>query len=163
MEGAFGHERNVALAFAYMPATLVADLIGTWYGGVLYIAFVAASIWLNAPGTVVLHDVKFGPNPILLVSIGIHPHVWPENNSDGAVFRFDVSNGPNSVTVMNRFLDPTHVPAERRWNDLTADLGQFKNESVTISIKSLPGPAGNDYADWCLWGEPRIVERAGPQ
>ncbi|PWU00635.1 MAG: hypothetical protein C5B51_24785 [Terriglobia bacterium] len=122
---------------------------------------VKKSIWLNAPGTVVLQQVPLGADPILLVSIGIHSQVWTDPGGDGAVFEIDVSDGTKSTTVLNRFLNPSHVPSDRRWVDVTADLSQFRNETVNITLKSLPGPAGNDYADWCIWGDARIVERSG--
>jgi hypothetical protein len=121
------------------------------------------SIWMNSPAAIAFRNVHLGQSPVFLVSLAIHPHVWAETAGDGAVFQVEISDGAKASTVLTRLVNPIHVPADRRWNDVEVDLAAFHNQMVTITIKSLPGPAGNDYADWCLWGNPRIVDRAGRQ
>ncbi len=117
------------------------------------------SVWMNSTAIVVFDKVPLGDNPVFLTSVAIHPAVWPDMAGDGAVFRVEIVDGGKTSTVLEKAINPAHVTADRRWNDLAADLSQFKNKTVTIVFTTLPGPKGNEYADWCIWGAPRIVEK----
>jgi hypothetical protein len=106
-----------------------------------------------------MSNVHLPENPALLMSVAVHPAVWTEWRSDGAVFQVRVSEAGKTTTVFSKMLNPVHVSLDRRWNDVVIDLQAFGGKTVDVLFDALPGPAGDDYADWCLWGEPRVVGR----
>ena len=120
--------------------------------GISKIAF-----WIDPPASVIFHNVKLGENPKLSLYIALHPHVWTDLGNDGAVFQIMVSQYNHDRVLVEKFINPVRISAERRWNPLVVPLSEYKNQTVDICFHALPGPANNDHADWCLWAEPRIA------
>ena len=47
--------------------------------------------------------------------------------------------------------------ADRRWHAVTVPLDEFAGQTVTFTLATEAGPAGDGTGDWAGWDAPRIV------
>jgi hypothetical protein len=69
----------------------------------------------------------------------------------------DVADGRHQL--LRRSIDPKRRPADRRWHDIALDLNAYAGQQVRLTLRTLPGPAGDGRYDWAGWGKPVIVQR----
>ena len=50
--------------------------------------------------------------------------------------------------------------ADRRWHAVTLPLDDFAGQTVTFTLATEVGPAGDGTGDWAGWDSPRIVRLA---
>ncbi len=118
------------------------------------------SIWMNPPTAITFPQLPLGERPRFRCAVTIHPHVWGEAGADGAVFRVSVCAEDGATEIVGeRYLNPIAHPAERTWNSFEVDLSKYAGQRVDLVLENAAGPAGNDYADWCIWGDAELVER----
>ncbi len=115
-----------------------------------------ASIWTNPPISLFFHDLALGSSPSFHTALAIHPAVWNEAGSDGAVFRVEVVLDGNKEVLLERMINPYVNSSERSWNQVRVDLKRFENKQVDIILSVEAGKASNDYADWAIWGSPYV-------
>jgi hypothetical protein len=102
-------------------------------------------------------NVSISGRTHLAFAIAVRPEAWGKPG-DGVLFAIDVlDQHGRRHERFSRYLDPKHVPAERRWIEQRVDLSDLAGQRVTIVFRTLPGPAGNRHFDWSAWGEPRLV------
>jgi len=70
---------------------------------------------------------------------------------DGVVFSVHV----NGERVWQR------AHAARRWEPFSVPLDPWRGRTVLLRLVTDAGPKGDTGYDWGLWGEPRVVARAG--
>ncbi len=117
------------------------------------------SVWSNPPAQVIYHGVKLSTNPVFHAYLSIHMQIWKDMRSDGAEFQVLVSQAGHTQIVLDQFINPSHDASQRRWNEVEADLKEYRNQTVDLVLRALPGPKNDEYGDWCIWGDPRIVQR----
>jgi hypothetical protein len=61
--------------------------------------------------------------------------------------------------LYDRYIDPKHDPAERRWMDARIDLSRYRGKRVTLLFTTSGGPRGDTSYDWAGWGGVRFSER----
>jgi hypothetical protein len=128
----------------------------------------AETIWSEPPALLVYRQIHLPPGVIhFRCRIAIHPHVWPEGNADGAEFVLEVRPDDGAATTASRRVwstdvDPFHHSEQRAWLPVDVDLSEFAGKTVDLILKNGAGPANNDYADWCLWADPELVQLAAP-
>ena len=118
------------------------------------------------------------------LSILIHPPSavsWKVKLKKGARLRFGASFSPDvwdqpgggcdylvkvktrfgrEQTVFEKYLDPKHNLAERRWNDFEVDLSGYGGKMVELKLETKTRN-GNDYCA-AFWSRPHLVE-GGPE
>jgi hypothetical protein len=129
----------------------------------------AEAIWSEPSTVIVYRQVRLPPGVThFRCRIAIHPHVWAEGNADGAEFALEIrSNDGGAATAASRRVwsaevDPFHHSEQRAWLPVDVDLSEFAGKTVDLILKNGAGPANNDYADWCLWADPELVQLAAP-
>ena len=116
------------------------------------------SLWIDAPTVITFHNLPLSKHPTFIAGVTIHPSIYTDDRADGAVFQVDVRAGGEVVRVGELSINPIANPLERCWMPLRVDLSRFAGQHVDLILSNDPGPAGNAYADWCIWGDPEIVE-----
>ena len=125
------------------------------------------SIWSEPPTALVYRQVRLPVAPLRFCSrIALHPLVWALGGADGAEFALEVRPvdsaraGGDVRRVWTAFVDPVHHPEQRAWLSVEVDLSEFAGRTVDLTLRNGPGPDGNDYGDWCLWGDP-VLQNIG--
>jgi len=76
---------------------------------------------------------------------------------DGVEFRLEARNAGGDIRQLyDRYIDPKHNPAERRWISGAVDLSAYSGQTVDLLFTTTPGPAGDTCADWAGWGDPHF-------
>jgi hypothetical protein len=100
-------------------------------------------------------------------SVAIQPAVY--NGSmpvcgDGVEFRLEIRDGAGRIRPLyDRYIDPKHNLAERRWIPGSVDLSEYLGQTVELLFTTTPGPVGDTCADWAGWGDPHFNGDAGAQ
>lgn len=109
----------------------------------------APVLFLHPPARLSASFTVQPDRPVLSFLLGLDPAArgW---GSDGATFRVWVqpSNGPRT-RAYEYTIDAT--AAQQGWVPGSADLSQWKGQSITLTIETDGGPAGNTTADWYGW------------
>ncbi len=92
----------------------------------------------------------------LQLGVALQPESWTAKG-DGVVFQVDVLDGNQTATVFQRYVDPKHVEADRRWIDAQVDLSAYAGRSIRLRFSTSSGPAGDNQSDWAVWGEPVLL------
>lgn len=119
------------------------------------------------PPSSVMFPVQIGSPALLVFGIGVDPEVW-DSEGDGVLFEVFVDDGSAAYRVFSSYLDPKHIPNDRRWVDSGIDLSRFTGKEVKIRFATSSGPIGDDHYDWAGWSSPTVVglpdqrSQAGP-
>ena len=116
------------------------------------------SVWIDAPTALTYHHIALGLHPAFRAFVAIHPAIYGQVNADGATFQVDVRADGQTRRLADVYINPIAHPELRRWLPLDVDLSAYAGQTVDLTLGNSPGPANNDYADWCLWGDPRVVD-----
>ncbi len=101
-------------------------------------------------------------------SIGMLPDVWkPPPCGDGVRFSLDVRAGGVVRRVWQRYIDPKHDAAERRWIPQRISISRYRGRHVELLLSTMPGPSGMTCSDWAVWSEIRLdpepqIQRESP-
>ena len=75
----------------------------------------------------------------------------------GVEFRLEVRDGTGRIRLLyDRYIDPKHNPAERRWIPGSVDLSEYLGQTVELLFTTKPGPSGDTCAAWAGWGDPHF-------
>ena len=130
-------------------------------GGDITVAGVTKkTLWIDPPTTLTFHAVPLGRHPTFVTAVSIHPLLFGDPHADGAVFQVDVRADGRTERMGEVYINPIAHPEQRCWLPLRVDLSRFAGRSVDLILSNSPGPAGNDYGDWCLWGDPRVADES---
>jgi hypothetical protein len=93
----------------------------------------------------------------LLFSIAMQPAVYDGSFpicGDGVEFRLEIRDSAGRIVPLyDRYIDPKHNLAERRWVSESIDLSRYMGQNVELLFTTTPGPAGNSCMDWAGWGD----------
>lgn len=93
-------------------------------------------------------------------NVAMQPEVYDGSMpvcGDGVEFRLEVRDRNGRIArLYDRYIDPKHNPAERRWIPGSVDLGAYQAQTVDLLFTTTPGPAGDACADWAGWGDPHF-------
>ena len=115
------------------------------------------SVWIDPPTTLTYSNLSLGAHPAFQVFVAIHPYIYDDVNADGAEFRVDVRTGGQTKRLASIYINPSADRGRRKWTPMKVDLALYAGKTVDLILSNSPGPAGNDYADWCIWGDPRLT------
>jgi len=121
-----------------------------------------ATLFEHPNSRVTFHQIEVTQRGVLRFAHAVDPAVW-EKGGDGVEFIVEV-NDPLSrrAARYSRYLDPKHLPSERRWVGAEIDLHPFVGSRVEISFATDCGPENNADFDWAHWGDPAIVVDSQP-
>ena len=96
----------------------------------------------------------------LFFSVAIDPAVYDGSNpicGDGVEFRLEARDSSGRIAPLyDRYIDPKHNPAERKWIAESVDLSAYLGRQIDLLFTTTPGPAGNNCMDWAGWGDPHF-------
>jgi hypothetical protein len=106
-------------------------------------------------------------NRELSFSVAMQPAVYDGTYpvcGDGVEFRLEARDSGGRIALLyDRYIDPKHNPAERKWIDASVDLSPYMGQNIDLLFTTTPGPAGDTCMDWGGWGEPHFNgDTAGP-
>ena len=83
---------------------------------------------------------------------------------DGVEFRLEIRDGSGRIRPLyDRYIDPKHNLAERRWIPGSVDLREYQGQTVELLFTTTAGPKGDTCAAWAGWGDPRFSGDATAQ
>jgi hypothetical protein len=122
---------------------------------------VRAGIFIHAPATRVPVDFDVPTDArALRFGIGMVPIVWAGPIcGDGVRYTLEIRTRGGTRKIFERYIDPKHNVAERRWNDQVVPIAAYRGRKVTLLLSTAAGPSGNTCADWAIWSEIRVATR----
>jgi hypothetical protein len=82
----------------------------------------------------------------------------------GVDFQLELRDGAGRTwPLYDRYIDPKHNPAERRWIPASVDLSEYLGQTVELLFTTKPGPAGDTCAAWAGWGDPHFNGDVAPK
>ncbi len=111
------------------------------------------------PPSDVGYSLTLPQNAVLHTALALRPATWTPERGDGVRFEIRVEDGGERHTVLSRYLDPKHNPAERRWEPVRVDLSAFAGRAIVLIFATTGGPAGNIDFDWAGFSNPTIEAR----
>ncbi len=94
----------------------------------------------------------------LSFSVAMQPAVYDGSMplcGEGVRFRLEVRDSVGRIRPLyDRYIDPKHNPAERRWIPGSADLSEYLGQTVDLLFTTTTGPTGDTCAAWAGWGDP---------
>jgi hypothetical protein len=102
--------------------------------------------------------IPAGSEAVLETHLSMSPDMWGRPPlSDGVGFEIAVLADGATEVLASRHLDPTHREPDRAWLPLRLPLGRYAGRSVTIRLRTDPGPHGQYAHDWAGWGDPTLL------
>jgi len=75
----------------------------------------------------------------------------------GVRFRLEIRDSTGRIRPLyDRYIDPKHNPAERRWIPGSVDLTEYMGQDVELLFTTTGEPPGNTCAAWAGWGDPHF-------
>jgi mannosyltransferase len=87
--------------------------------------------------------------------IALAPDSW-EWGGDGVTYILRIQDESGNISELYRH----HVgnnPEDHKWHNVLVALGEYAGQSVTLSLITESGPAGDGTGDWAGWESPRIM------
>ncbi len=159
---------NALLDLSSQPEYLVSDLLSeNWvvekgdaeyiHTDIFTISNVPRKILFEHPVSTARFDLSLTRSAHLKFSIGVSPEVWDSAKGDGVQFNVTLETQGSVYVLLDQYIDPKNVPADRRWFDYDLDLSRWEGQEVKLRFMTGPGPNGNLDFDWAGWGNPRIT------
>jgi hypothetical protein len=96
----------------------------------------------------------------LFFSVAMDPAVYDGSQpacGDGVEFRLEARDSSGGIAPLyDRYINPKHNPAERRWIEESVDLSRYLGQNIELLFTTTPGPAGDTCMDWAGWGDPHF-------
>jgi hypothetical protein len=94
-------------------------------------------------------------------SVAMQPAVYDGSMlpicGEGVEFRLEIRDSAGRIRPLyDRYIDPKHNPAERRWIPGSADLSAYMGQDVDLLFTTTAGPKGDTCAAWAGWGDPHF-------
>lgn len=118
-------------------------------------------IFMHPTSRLTFKRVTIPESASLHVFLAVKEDAW-DKPSDGVLFRFAVSAGPDYEELLNQHVDPANKEGDRRWIEQRIDLSAYAGQQVDLIFNtnsSLPGRGDNGAYDFAVWGSPSIVAR----
>ena len=100
-------------------------------------------------------------------SVAMQPAVYDGSMplcGDGVEFRLEIRDSAGRITPLyDRYIDPKHNLAERRWIPGSVDLSEYMGQTVELLFTTTAGPKGDTCAAWAGWGDPHFNGDANAQ
>ncbi len=116
------------------------------------------AIYMAPTSRITFRRVAIPENASLRVWLGLKEEAWTQS-TDGALFRFGVSDGRTYDELVKQHVDPLHNASDRRWIPVTVDLSAYAGQEVDLIFNtnaSLPGRGDDNRFDFAVWGDPEI-------
>jgi len=76
---------------------------------------------------------------------------------DGVEFRLEIRDSAGRIRPLyDRYIDPKHNLAERRWIPGSVDLSAYMGQTLDLLFTTTAGPRGDTCAAWAGWGDPHF-------
>jgi 4-amino-4-deoxy-L-arabinose transferase-like glycosyltransferase len=119
----------------------------------------ARAVLAMQPPSAITYTLHLPARAALRTAIALNPQIWQPDKGDGVEFVVTISAADGSHELLWRYIDPKSQPAARRWHDIALDLSAYAGQEVQLTLRTLPGPAGDGRYDWAGWGTPMIVQK----
>jgi hypothetical protein len=118
----------------------------------------ARAVLAMQPPSVITYTLKLPAHAWLRTAIALNPQVWQPDKGDGVEFIVTIGAADGGHELLRRYIDPKSQPADRRWHAIAIDLSAYAGQQVRLTLRTLPGPAGDGRYDWAGWGTPMIIQ-----
>ncbi len=115
-------------------------------------------LWVHPPSDVG-YSLTLPAGAVLHTALALQPATWTPEKGDGVRFEIRVQDAGQRHTLLSRYLDPKHNPADRRWEPVTVDLSSFAGRPILLTFATTGGPVGNVDFDWAGFGDPTLETR----
>lgn len=115
------------------------------------------AIIFEHPPSVIKYKMKIPEKSLLNFGIAVDPRVWDKRNGDGVTFEVTIKDSMKENILFSRYINPKVNEDERKWIDSSVDLSEYRGKEVILSLKTSPGPAGNNEYDWAGWSKLEFV------
>ncbi len=115
-------------------------------------------LFMHPPAVAAFTVALPGAPTTLQLRVANDPQSW-EWGGDGVTFVVEAQPAGGVARELYR----QHVgndAADRRWHAVTLPLDDFAGQTVTFTLATEVGPAGDGTGDWAGWDSPRIVRLA---
>jgi len=118
---------------------------------------------LPAPGAITVPLGRLEADGIRL-AIGVVGRAWrlaegrveaTSEGSDGVEFSLEVLEGDRAERVSRAFLSADHAGEE--FVETSVDLRPFRGREIALRLATGPGPSGNAWFDYAVWGDLRLT------
>ena len=116
------------------------------------------ALWVHPPSEV-RYELMPPPGAVLRTALALRPEAWSRDEGDGVQFEVRVEEAGRGRTLLSRYMDPRHDPADRRWEPVVVDLSPFSGRAITLTFATTGGPAGNIDFDWAGFADPALEPR----
>jgi hypothetical protein len=122
------------------------------------------SVWTNPPVEVIYRNINVGPRSRLALNIALHPevHRYPAASAEFKIRVIRDGKEGEGEIVHQTLIDAFNHQDQRGWTPVLMDLSAYEGQTISIALSCSPGPTGETFANWCIWGDP-VVENAGPK
>lgn len=87
--------------------------------------------------------------------VAMAPESWAWNG-DGSTFVVTINTVTEPPkTVFRQYVSNT--PPDQVWHEVSVPLTLYAGQSITLTLQTAPGPAGDFSGDWAGWETPRIL------
>ncbi|MBN1484500.1 MAG: sulfatase [Chloroflexia bacterium] len=115
---------------------------------------VRPALYAHPTSSITFADLSLYEQPQLEFSIGLHQDAW-SGPGDGVRFAVILQDRRGREHYLfSQELDPVHNPEDRGWIDVSLDLSDFANQ--TVSLIFCTDPRDNPLNDWAAWGQPHL-------
>ncbi len=114
-------------------------------------------VFAHPPAAVAFTTALPDAPAVLRFRAALDPQSWGWGG-DGVTFVVTVQTAGAPAQELARF----HLANDatgRGWHAVELPLDAFAGQTVTITLATETGPAGDGTGDWAGWGEPRVVRR----
>lgn len=108
------------------------------------------------PDSQVQYTVEIPEGATLAFRIAMAPDSWTQAG-DGVTFNIYVESGREKQQLFSQYIDPKQNPADQRWYSHRVDLSDYAGQTITLTLETDAGPAGDIRYDWAGWGSPRLL------
>jgi len=100
-------------------------------------------------------------------SVAMQPAVYDGSMplcGGGVDFRLEIRDSAGRIRPLyDRYIDPKHNLAERRWIPGSVDLSEYMGQTVELLFTTTAGTKGDTCAAWAGWGDPHFNGDAAAQ
>ena len=113
------------------------------------------------PPTAVSYHLALPPDPVALhFRMALAPESWLWGG-DGATFIVTVQDeGGTAVELFRQHIG--NQLDDHTWHPHTLSLADYADQSITLTLATDMGAAGDSTGDWAGWGTPRLIWEAAP-
>jgi hypothetical protein len=113
------------------------------------------ALFIHPPATAAF-EIALPETPVIFSSrIALAPESWAWGG-DGVTFVLGLETAAGQSTELFR-QHIENTPPNQTWHDVSVSLAQYAGQTITLTLTTENGPAGDGTGDWAGWETPRLL------